>query len=379
MKTCFIYAVLILLISPNAFSSPFCNSLLLNAHIKKMIGAEIPPLMITAKKAGLPTQKETAQVYPSDGEILLHSDLGPSRWKGAELEDWFSLAPYMEDQNLAQAELHMVGKNSGYCPPGILPALCDALRESREARAEAFRRVPPTSPDQAVVRDFLEMLFVVHEERGLLNFTWGTDLRYWPLDLAPYQAQEIMQILARETLIRHLQIAGLDGTLRMGTELPLETRLILAMVPMIVPLAPFFHIFPLDLPDRFQIGNIMSMWDLQLLELPLGGDPELHSELQVSLDPSKSPMHALEVSILTRWIEGEEDEKYHDPREELRRETLKKLNEYAAEFRQTMDLRQNISVSANDWDMGTLNLQVKGLSRLHQILFYYYVGEKLGQ
>jgi len=178
-------------------------------------------------------------------------------------------------------------------------------------------------------------------------------------------------------LIRHLQFTSLDGRTMTGAELPLESRLILATVPMIVPLSPFFHVHPLDLPGRYIVGSGVFMEDLTLVDIPLKDEPSLKGFIDVTLDIDKPPLRALDASIVTTWIEGQGDEVNFELREKLSQILLAKINKYGEEFRREMGLKQSVSATLAEWDMGTQKITLKGLGRLHQVLFYYYLAEKL--
>jgi len=366
----------------SVYAADFCSSNFVNAHIKKMIASKLPPLLATSEKVGLP--HTDGDVSAGQGTIHLQSDLGLSVWTGDELKGWQNLAPLMDDPAGAKALLEVIGATPDYCPPGILPALCNALRESLAARREAMHLTlnQPRSPDDGIfglgpTRDLIYYTEFVHHQRGALRFSWGTDVRYYPYDIAPHNAIQTLRVLARETLIRHLQFTSLDGRTMTGAELPLESRLILATVPMIVPLSPFFHVHPLDLPGRYIVGSGVFMEDLTLVDIPLKDEPSLKGFIDVTLDIDKPPLRALDASIVTTWIEGQGDEVNFELREKLSQILLAKINKYGEEFRREMGLKQSVSATLAEWDMGTQKITLKGLGRLHQVLFYYYLAEKL--
>ena len=56
---------------------------------------------------------------------------------------------------------------------------------------------------------------------------------------------------------------------------------------------------------------------------------------------------------------------------------LAKINKYGEDFRREMGLKQSESATLEPWNIGTQKITLKGLGRLHQILFYYYLAQKL--
>lgn len=179
---------------------------------------------------------------PFQGPVIpkrfLDSDLGPSFWSATELEEWLSLAPIMSDADLAVNELLKITEWADYCTPGLSQEICVALRHSRQVQAQLAREGHAT--DHA---EYLERKDRAHAERGVLQFPWGDD----PVHLqtiAPAHALMVMQILARETLLRHVR-----------PELSLEARLILASFPQIIELYPVFDVFPVEFPLGFPLGG----------------------------------------------------------------------------------------------------------------------------
>ncbi|MGZ3721277.1 MAG: hypothetical protein ACXVA9_00015 [Bdellovibrionales bacterium] len=373
-----------------------CESLLISA-IQKMMARKIFSLAVQTLDTGMPLnnprilearplgrvhiqlQRLEIPLTPLPANtVFLQSDLGPSLWTEDQLTEWRNLSTYLVNEEVTLRELMKIADNANYCTAGILPTLCHSLRESRQARRRALRKLVRelNSTDDAIFSDALLRLIrqniFEHMSRDLIRFPWGSDFRAHPDKLTPDQADKIFRVMIREVLIRHLVFKGLDGGMHLGGELSLDARLALASVPAISQLIPLFLSYPLDLNGYFVVGDTDA--DLQILNIAwknsLGWDAPLY--VSVGFEPSVT-------KLVTAHFLTNTDEPTFTTETSLifQAEVDRELTHLAAEFSKVMGLTGNLKIASRFDSFEFLDVNIKGLSSLQQILFYYYVAEKV--
>jgi hypothetical protein len=390
----------------------YCQSLLIS-QIQKMAAKRGSLSKVDRQDIGLPyansqtkridisSESMRAELSSSTGfthsafmnnDVFLDSDLGPTVWRSPDLNEWFDLWPIVRNENLAAKELIKIASSEGYCTSGLLPALCKAARDSREARLAAMARTsaefknrhkgrnlnPEEAEEQfdAYERARLASIDAVHAERGLIQFPWGSDIRSWTLSdrssLLPEQAREIFEILVREALIRHVLFHGLDGKVHSGNELPLDTRLAIASFPSIRGLMPFFLTHPLDLPEDFVVGGVFE--NLSLLHVNWKTSQPLKAPLLVGLGTRSSVM---EITRASFSFDVDDENLTSDRFKKFKEEIEIRMNDLAREFTRQVGLKKDFSVETHFKTHDFLDVRIRGLSKLNQILFYYFVAERV--
>ncbi|MGE3683477.1 MAG: hypothetical protein AB7G93_17275 [Bdellovibrionales bacterium] len=306
-----------------------------------------------------------SRLRPELGDVLLMSDLGPALWTQQDLRDWLSLdaSGALSDRDEAFRQIDRIRVEPTYCPRGIAPYLCRALRDSLNARRLTQRRLGGASPP-----DFFQGLARIHNENQLLRFPWGTDIRY-PGQIAPHNAQDLFQILARESLLRRIMFIDLDHNVGVvGCDIDLESRLLVAAHPSLMPLLPFLARFPLEMDDEYTIGGTIE-------SLPLGHREYEFMGRELVLVASLSTLsdHQPSAASATFLI----SEEFLDEAEEDDIDRLKDIAERWVNSR-LRDFRSKTGVAATSakvaWDTHKfLNIEVRAPTESLRTLFIYFL------
>jgi hypothetical protein len=190
---------------------------------------DIPLSELKLENFALPAHNLGRPMTKQDDLVFLQSDIGATVWTESELQDWFNLGArrlVSHGPTAVSALARMALDPKAGCPPGILPQLCVAVQRSYHIRRETF----PRDSIMWMVNEYR------HMEEDLLLFPWRGAV--YP-SMSEASALAVMRVLARETLLRHLVGVSHDA-------LPLETRLVLADFPSLIPLYPVFRTYPLD-------------------------------------------------------------------------------------------------------------------------------------
>lgn len=289
----------------------------------------------------------------------------------------YALAPLLQNRDTAAAEKNKIYLHRGYCPAGLLPSLCEDLRHSREARASARRAHPiPTDASFETRARALERLLQAvdenHRRHDLLRFPWEQNLTVAPGTMNPHHALRVLRTLARERPVSHLLVRDTDGRLTLGSTLPCE-------IVWFLPLIPFFALcfrspraFPFVPEEGFIIGDTMD-W-LSLVSLPLRALSRLQARLKVSLRHATSPFKGVHTHVQFR-----DDHLLPQPFADAQAEFERKLQAWADEFPSKLELPARIHVKTEATMLGELEIGLRGLSKLDEMLFFYDVAhEKAG-
>lgn len=333
----------------------------------------LPSANVHAHLVGVPRAEDLGAIrdfnFPRSA-VLLESDLGPSLWSYEDLMAWYSLVPALDNPRVALAEINKIGRRPTHCLPGLLPSLCEELRRSREARAAARRDhpVPARASFEVRARALESQLLAVsenHARQDLLRFPWEQNSTVRPGEMSLLSAQRVLRALARATLVSHLLVRDSDDRVSLGSSLPMRDRMIFASFPFLCPLLPFAARFPFLPDESFIIGDATD-W-LSLLSLRMRALNGLEGRLKVSLRHATSAHKGVHGHIEFR-AEHLLSAAFREAQTDFER----RLQGWADEFRADMQFSRPIRVQIEP-SMLELEIRLLGLTKLEEILFYYYV------
>lgn len=397
------FATAILLFSGTyAFAIDFsCETLLVSLS---RMHAEKPRLLSLHENAGLPeNNREVAMAALTDsskwlnGKVQFESDLGLSEWTPEELQDYLAMEDSLKSPESARQRVLEISANPEKAWPGVSAVLRRAIHDSHEHWKAALKEIQlekdkiiKATEERARAEGGIPFVnwqlyvqgraYQFHRAKDALSLAWGRGEAQLTEGLGAAEGYEIMRMVARENLIRHLIYQGLDGNRHTGMDVVLETRLLVAERPLLVPLLPLLENYPptLEFSYVYGLGSYREFGlDYHPLDLVTASWPVKygkHTAFFVSLEPGARALESINVGVFN--IEFPYDDDGHTAETEMEKEILTRLNSLAEEFQTFLKISKPISVSG-EWDDQGLAIRVTGLSRMNQFLFFYYVGEAL--
>lgn len=297
--------------------------------------------------------------------LFVQSDMGLSAWDPNDLAEWLSLGSIQDNPQKAMREVELISTHAGYCTPGLLPLLCEQMRKSRALHRKAFLSsgLEAHQFKRIGIERLNDIVIEEHIRNDVIKFPFATDVETLPDGIAEVFPRHIMRLLARETLIRHLVYVSLEGELKRAGDLPLESRLFIASVPLARHLMPLLerHSLPVSLLPETAFGNFLVQWYQKIWHLARG--------LRVVLDVSFSPFEAASTGPILYHAEADA--------KEIKRRSEEELARWMRQFQELMKLNSKVVVSTETLDSRSLTIRLTGLDRLEEILFLYFISEQI--
>lgn len=357
-----LFAVVMVVNSVSALAQPPCERVLTIAQVREFLRR---PTTVLHPQIALPSANIDRPVTEAGAnEVILESDLGTTLWKKKELHDWLKLAVILKSDDRIQAEISRITENPGYCTPGLSELLCEHMRKSREAYIQAISETPPVPPEHAMLNELniSKNFRTAMMRQGGFRFAWGAQMIfpkgevYPSLHLTDDQARRMFEILARETLLRHL-----------ATETSLGTRLALASFPATMDLLPLFAWFTTEFDDRSYIGDEFHT-RVPILEHKM--DREGNDFLIVYF-------HGFQPNALTAQLTIEDADvldEHH--RRIIEPELVNIFQATMSEFLKIAAINKPAGIKLI-WEDAYWNVDIAGLDLREQLLFYYYFADKI--
>lgn len=396
-KFIFIHILFIAFLSQQASAIEFtCESMLVSL---KLMHTQKPQMRSLDESAGTPQNNREAALAalrnPSkwvNGKVQFKSDLGPSEWTPEELRDYLALDESLIDPETATKRVLEISADPAQVWPGISPILSQALHDSHELWKAALKAI--IAEQHEIAKKERERdpngfglvnwplwvrgrAYQLHRAKDKISFAWGRDEAQLTEGLGVAQGYEILRMLARENLIRHLVYPGLDGQRHTGMDVVLDTRLLIAERPLLVPLMPLLEIYPPKLEFTYVYGmateEVVEYHPLNLVTASWPVEYNKHVAFFAALEPGEGALRSINAGVFN-FDFGVEDDPTREA--EIENEILGRLNALGEEFRAYLKIEKPFTISGKWTDFG-FEVQIKGLSRMNQLLFYYYVGESL--
>ena len=234
----------------------------------------------------LPENNLTAQRFPYDQSLvilpfkdfganhrIMISDVGTTIWHKEDLRKWYRLdaSGILTNEEEAFRQMDRIRTDPSFCPEGLDEHLCRILRISEDARESAIDESYVGGSRDIFNPQHLRNLDEAHERLNAIRFPWGSDIR-WPDQMAPHNALQVFRVLARETLLRRLIFKDTSGkTQLVGEVVDLETRLILASFPQLLPVLPLLPVMPLE-TEEMRIGSAIDPFFVLYLPFKFRGE-----------------------------------------------------------------------------------------------------------
>lgn len=394
--------ITLLFIGRGAFAVDFsCESMLVSLA---RMHAQKPRLLSLHENAGLPENNREAALAalaePSkwlNGKVQFKSDLGLSEWTPEELKDYLAMEESLKTPASATERVLQISAHPEKPWPGVSAMLRRVIHDSHELWKAALKEID--SQRDEILKEEEERaranggsafvnwpLWVqgkahqMHRAKDKISLAWGRGDAELTDGLGLEEGYEILRMVARENLIRHLIYQGLDGTRHTGMDTVLDTRLLVAERPLLVPLLPLLEIYPPKLDFTYVYG-LSSHEDFGLdyhpLDLVTASWPVKygeHTAFFVTLEPGAQALTSINVGVFN--IEISDDHEGRIAQTKMKKEILTRLNSLAEEFRTFLKISKPISVEGT-WEDQGLAIRVASLSRINQFLFFYYVSEAL--
>ena len=328
---------------------------------------------------GAPAPDVAAEASPDTDELahlgpgFTHpTDVGWTFWRDdRELAEWQEMARRLHDGPAARRWLELIRVEPAFCPAPLSPTLCKDLRRSTtQLENSLFGRGTPSGGWRG------------HE------FPWRAHARAARVYITPGDALNVMKVLAREALLRHLLYRDHAGRWALGADMDLETRVAVASRMSLSPLAAWFAQHPVHLLGTVGQGletDMVQLVSRRFAYRPFRRNLYLHSSLDVR--PSRD-------GGLFAWITPESYEPSSISNQALEnyRRTIELIARRAAHKFATMaHVERNVEVDVTVSRGGgvtvplsdqpdvlpRLDIKPRGLGRLHLILYYNYLALEL--
>jgi hypothetical protein len=332
-----------------------------------------------------------------NGKVQFKSDLGMSEWTPEELEDYLAMADSLKGPESAKRRVLGISTNPEKAWPGVSPALRSVIHDSHELWKAALKEIH-SQRDEILKKEkeraraegsfvFVNWPLYVkgragqfHREKDKISLAWGRGDAELTEGLGTAEGYEILRMVARENLIRHLVYQGLDGNRHTGMDVGLETRLLIAERPLLAPLMPLLEVYSPEpdfayvygLGSHAEFGSDYHPLDLITESWPVKYGK--HAAFFVTLEPGAHALESINVGVFN--IDFSIDDDVQTRQAEMEKEILGRLNSLAEEFRTVLKIEKPFSISG-EWNDRGFAIHVSGLSRMNQFLFFYYVGEAL--